>query len=767
MTAQEDGGLLHGITNKEEIDLRPPKIRSVKVIPLLANDGGATRSASTSLSALFASTSTLPPSRSSSPSTEAASKAFLNGTSSPRRSASPLPRDISGIFDHARSVLARAFAPHVAVHASDDTEALIHNKGIEGGLLELFRPFGERISGKVTTRDSIGASKSWQDFGIHFTTYKSIAQGSQTFPGPGSENNVEDDWNHIRTGQAGSQNQEDGQKLKDVELLVERHLEHAEEVAQGEVTERSQESTQSAISPFYDLYMRRLVSRIRPSPHESFSHPVACIIAISSKTPHPIETLRQLYDELNRGEHRLPPWISNDFLRYYVLVHDEERDEIAKSTVLFEQMKRHFGLNCHLLRIRSAQSVPTDDDTTRLPVCEWQAADEELDLICRKEKADDGDSLSPCIFESDANAVRTFVREMVTQSIIPYMERSIATWNDQVASRRRGISGRFMSLSRKWTGFSGSSRSTSGGNSTASGDGSNYSTVHGFYKPDAPEATMRRLADFAFMLRDWKLAHGVYELLKSDFSNDKAWKYHAGAYEMSALSLLISSPGSINKTQAESLDAALETAHYSYITRCGSRYEMLRCLTFAVELFQFSGSHGCDHAAQWATRIIDMDLTDYIGTALFTERVAACFATKVLSPRGIVTYRRRKASFWSVLAANAWKDLQLYAQASRCLQFAEVDYGGLPNSSSSYSTFEEALGFMENLRRVLKEATATANTGGHSESGQGANALHVDEEHEDLGPRNRRYSVIDPQRNPPVSFEGGDLKSASSVALNE
>lgn len=41
---------------------------------------------------------------------------------------------------------------------------------------------------------------------------------------------------------------------------------------------------------------------------------------------------------------------------------------------------------------------------------------------------------------------------------------------------------------------------------------------------------MRKLADFAFMLRDWKLAHSVYDLLRTDFNNDKAWKYYAAAH---------------------------------------------------------------------------------------------------------------------------------------------------------------------------------------------------------------------------------------------
>jgi trafficking protein particle complex subunit 8 len=40
---------------------------------------------------------------------------------------------------------------------------------------------------------------------------------------------------------------------------------------------------------------------------------------------------------------------------------------------------------------------------------------------------------------------------------------------------------------------------------------------------------MRKLADYAFMLRDWRLAHSTYDIVRKDFGNDKAWKYAAGA----------------------------------------------------------------------------------------------------------------------------------------------------------------------------------------------------------------------------------------------
>jgi hypothetical protein len=41
---------------------------------------------------------------------------------------------------------------------------------------------------------------------------------------------------------------------------------------------------------------------------------------------------------------------------------------------------------------------------------------------------------------------------------------------------------------------------------------------------------MRRLADFSLMLGDYRYALSVYEMLKRDFTVEKAWKYAAGAY---------------------------------------------------------------------------------------------------------------------------------------------------------------------------------------------------------------------------------------------
>ena len=591
----------------------------------------------------------------------------------------------------------QAFVPHIAVHTSADTQELIQGKGFEGGLWELLRPFGERVQGKVTVRDSIGSGKTWEDFAVRFVQLGDGLEAPEVARRSGDENIPDENKGSISVQRART-----GGDIGQVESLVDRHLTHAEGYSTADredylTFKEAHTRNPDITSPFYTLYLRRLLSGIPLAPHETFSHPVACIIAISSRCKNPIEALRMLYDESSNGDKRLPIWVNNEYLRYYVLVHDEEQDDITKSMTLFEQMKRHFGLHCHLLRLRSSQCVLSDDDSILLPRCEWVSASEELASIHTLEAQEEIESSLPCIYESDTTAIKTFIREMVTQSVIPLMERSVSTWNDQVASRRRGISGRFMSLSKKWA-FGSSSRSNSNGTSTSGASNSNYDAVQGFYRPDAPEAIMRKLADYAFMLRDWKLAQSTYELLRTDFNNNKAWKHHAAANEMAALSTLLIPQAMSSKIRSETVDQMLETASYSYITRCGAAFGALRALALGMELLRLRGGSATDDAARWGTRLLDHKVVGVIGDALIKERIAACYTSKKGPGSGLWGSRSRKSALWSILAADAWLTLGKPHQAKLRLDEAGEKYSEL------LENFGFANEFLLGLRREVNLA---------------------------------------------------------------
>lgn len=611
-----------------------------------------------------------------------------------------LPENVGDDPGEPLNLILRSFVPHVSVCASRDTEALIREKGFQNGLWELLRPFGENIQGKVNIRDSNGVGRIFEDFSIRFTRFgenierpDALSSGSQQAPPPRNPNGAQERGAGNRSA------------INDIESVVERHLSYAEESFLG-MPHRSimmkYGSDSEAASPYYALYLRRFLSGLPISAHETFAHPVACIIAISSRNPAPIEELRRLYSETSQGEKKLPSWVDGDYLRYYVLVHDEENDDITRSMGLFEQMKRHLGLHCHLLRLRCSQSVETDDDSIPLPRSDWMSAPEELAELRRSENDEDFEDPSRYIFESDAIAIRTFVREMLMQSIIPTMERHATIWNDQVASKRRGITGRFMSLSKRWTGFGSSSRSSSSSNSISINTSKDGYDPSGFYRADTSEAIMRKLADFAFMLRDWKLAHSTYDLLRSDFSESKAWKYHAATNEMAALSLLLMPQQLTSKSRAETVDQMLESAFYSYNTRCSSPYGATRTLILAQELLRLRGGSSIDDAARWCTRLLETKILGRIGDALVKERLAICYASKL----GVGSWSwgswRRKSAAWSVFAARAWAQQSKHIPAQRCLNEAKKMYETLPHGQG-ISRFASARETMDSLQRELTE----------------------------------------------------------------
>ncbi|KAB5572371.1 ER-golgi trafficking TRAPP I complex 85 kDa subunit-domain-containing protein [Coniochaeta sp. 2T2.1] len=711
------------------------------------------RRSNPSTASLFASTLTPPGSRSSSPApgSRASSSTLMTGSVFGNTGFKQSLLDTAAAENPGDplNLVLKSFVPHVAVHGSKDVEELVREKGFQGGLWELLRPFGERVQGRVTVRDSVGGSKSWDDFSVRFVRFGEGVEEPEPLGAAGPKSPP-------KTANGAPQR---SNRIAQVEAVVDRHLSYAEDafMGHGEQTMAVRQGLDvDATSPYYSLYLRRLLSGIPLTAHETFAHPVASVITISSRNPAPIETLRKLYAETSQGDKRLPVWVDPEYLRYYVLVHDEERSDITKSMALFEQMKRHLGLHCHMLRLRSSQSAETDDDSIPLPRSEWMTPAEELEIIEKTDDQEDFEDPTRYIFESDATAIRTFIREMVTSSIVPTMERNVSVWNDQVASRRRGLSGRFMSLSKRWT-FGSSSRT-----STGNGDSSNFQSL-GFYRPDTPEAIMRKLADYAFMLRDWKLAMSTYDLLRTDFQNDKAWRYHAAASEMAALALLIMPQNMSSKTRIETINGMLEQAIYSYTIRCGSQFGALRCLVLAVELLRLRGGSGIDEAVKLGIRLLEERLVGAVGEALLRERMAVCYASKTGIGSQAWGSRRRKSALWSVLGAESWIEQSKFIQAQRCLNEARKMYSSLP-SEYGVQQFALASEFMAQLQAQLKAGLSLHDDGAAGQTGSHEEEVEeiVDEESVPLDRRrSRRMSLIVAQGGP----GGAGLETAPLTPL--
>jgi len=203
--------------------------------------------------------------------------------------------------------ITQAFGPTIAVVASRECEEMIREKGYSG-LLDILRPFGDRIEGKVIIRDSQAMSNSVEDFSVKFVDFhyypQSLSNGRDVAAhGP-----------YAPTKRAAPQYIPGGDLLA-IERLLERHVETAD-------------SKDGSGSGEYSFFLRRVLSAVPLSAHETFSHPVACVLAVSSRHPEPIDALLGLYNTTNNAP--IPRYIDAGFLRYYVLIHDEEKDNIDK-----------------------------------------------------------------------------------------------------------------------------------------------------------------------------------------------------------------------------------------------------------------------------------------------------------------------------------------------------------------------------------------------------------------------------------------------------
>lgn len=338
------------------------------------------------------------------------------------------------------------------------------------------------------------------------------------------------------------------------------------------------------------------------------------------------------------------------------------------------------------------------------------------------------DELQQYLFEADAAVIKSFVRELTTQSIIPFMEGRVIAWNDQVASRRRGLSGRFMSLSKRWTAF-GSGRGSKTGSSYPGG--SNYDANAGIYFPDSPEATLHRLAYYAFMLRDWKLSASIYDLLRADFVDDKAWRHAALANEMAALSLLfVSQTDQAFKSNIDTINQMLDSASYSFLSRCSDPMGTLRCLVLAIGLFSARGDAGRHEASRWAIRLLENSILNPLPQCILSEQLAWLFQSR--SGVGDLRWssRNRKAALWHFLTTHMWLVVGKLSIAAERLGDAKMLYATSMNSNET-PPFAAMVGPWEQLHERI-----TPNNTDIGPEDLTRGAVEEDEEHGELRDNN-------------------------------
>ncbi|CAI5512733.1 unnamed protein product [Closterium sp. Naga37s-1] len=269
---------------------------------------------------------------------------------------------------------------------------------------------------------------------------------------------------------------------------------------------------------FTDEFMRTLVF----SDHETFDHPIACLLVASTSEPFPVRALRELMTP-----ERLPALYRDGTMDpklhlHYLLLHDCSSlgppSASSQVELTIAEMRAAFGSPvCRLLPINSAaapsQSRP-DIWTKHRPVPVGGVAPPPPAGTALPQSPS-GPPVSGAagqyMSEADVREVADMMMELSVKHLVPHLERKARDLNQQISASRRGLRNQIKNL---WFG---------------KGKEESADATPGVYTYRSPESQIRQLADAAMMLQDFQLALDNYRLVAADYRRDKAWKHYAGA----------------------------------------------------------------------------------------------------------------------------------------------------------------------------------------------------------------------------------------------
>ncbi|VAI37663.1 unnamed protein product [Triticum turgidum subsp. durum] len=354
-------------------------------------------------------------------------------------------------------------------------------------------------------------------------------------------------------------------------------------------------------------FNRELIRTLSFSDHETFDHPVACLLVVSSKDKEPISKFADLFNA-----NQLPPLLNEgimdpQILKHYLVLHEQQDGPQEIAVNILAEMRTTLGLNdCKLLSINSStQADGSDADNS------WSTY-----------KAHGLHNHEGTCFLNmdDLNEIKDFMQDFASNHIIPYMEQKIRVLNQQVATTRKGFRNQIKNL---WW------RKRDDVPEAANGPMYTFTSI---------ESQIRVLSDYAFMLRDYELALSNYRLLSTDYKLDKAWKRFAGVQEMSGLCYFM-----LDQSRKDA-EYCMENAFTTYL-RIGSsgQRNATRCGLWWAEMLKTRGQHR--EASTVYFRISNEEPS--LHSAVLLEQAACCYLLS--SPRML-----RKYGFHLILAGNSY-----------------------------------------------------------------------------------------------------------------
>lgn len=195
-------------------------------------------------------------------------------------------------------------------------------------------------------------------------------------------------------------------------------------------------------------------------------------------------------------------------------------------TSIRTQIKVCFGATASILRINSLA----------LETAQQLAREEQSDIWGQQGQ------VGHCLTVGDRARIRKYIQHLISNAVIPSLERRVSDLNLIVNDRKKGVKNVLKNL------WGGNTRNKPGygeqqddntndlnhtNNVQSSSNNQNNTDI--IYKYDSIESQTQLSSDTLFLLRDYDTALSMYRLIKDDYKQDRNWVYYGSVQEMMAL----------------------------------------------------------------------------------------------------------------------------------------------------------------------------------------------------------------------------------------
>ncbi|KAJ1971519.1 hypothetical protein H4R35_005213 [Dimargaris xerosporica] len=435
----------------------------------------------------------------------------------------------------------KMFSPRILVLATSEVDTLVQRQYHLQGFVDLLKPFGMDVPIQYPLQDGHVNPYVLKSLSTHFVdTFQTTASATdpQSVSAPTADP-ASTFANHLDS---------DGKPKAGLSAAIMRQLASVlhdsryQHPLPAPLTQELAETEVDTWTPWYAGYRQSYFHGPVASEHESFAHPVACILVVASSHPDPVKAYFTLSSSKTMATLRESSFAGPDIPVLHTMVHDEAKVSIAETEVKFDHVRRTIGQPTHLLRLNALRNshdlIPglgSATENKEIDCSRFWTTHQRLygNVAFWSAPPDTDTAASPAVSASgqwmgnaDVVALRDFVQMFFNRHVLTHLKRCVRELNEQVASSRRGLTGRLFSASRKY--FGNQQRPHIVPVATGAWPGGPSMMYH----YDAAESKLRKLADYAFILQDYRLALSVYQTAKREYNNDKMWLYVAGAQEM-------------------------------------------------------------------------------------------------------------------------------------------------------------------------------------------------------------------------------------------